>query len=294
MNGKNYIQLKQQNWAKRKGLELVGGTKPNRGKKNYVANLTSNIYNQHLSDETQQNFKEGDGNETKDTKSNLAKMKALHSSSALPVNVFQYWQEKDVSPMLSACKLINSRPFNSDTLPNAVRFEQKFEIYDNKKDFPKKPNLDVVIEYNNKVCAIESKFTEPYNGKPKGLREVYTSAQLDKLWKGIPNLEELANEISPENDKFKYLDAAQLVKHILGLMNTPKRESGFTLLYLWYDVVGKDGAAHREEIEQFAEIAKSDGIKFRHITYQEVIINLSKEFYVSNENYVDYLTDRYL
>ncbi|WP_417873604.1 PGN_0703 family putative restriction endonuclease [Xanthomarina gelatinilytica] len=291
MNGKKYIQLKQQNWAKRNGLELVGGTKPNRGEKNYVANLTSNIYNQHLSLETQQNFKEGDGNETKDNKSNLSKMKALHSSSALPVNVFQYWQEKDVSPILSACRLINRRPFNSDTLPNAVRFEQKFEIDEDKKLYPMKPNLDVVIKNNNKVYAIESKFTEPYKKKQKGLRKVYTLKK--SLWKGITHLQELANKISPDNNEFKYLDAAQLIKHTLGLKKA-YNESGFTLLYLWYDVIGKDGAAHREEIEQFAATAKKDKVEFRQITYQEVIINLSKEFYDGNEDYVNYLTNRYL
>lgn len=291
MNGKRYIQLKQQNWAKRKGLDFVGGTKPNRGKKNYVKDLAFNIYNQHLSEETRENFDEGDGNEREDTTTRLAKMKVLHSSSALPVNVFQYWQEKDVSPILYACKLINKRPFNSETLPNAVRFEQKFEISKDKKLFPKTPNLDVVIEYNNRVFAIESKFTEPYKKKQKGLSERYT---IDKaFWKGIPNLEELANEISPNNNEFKYLDAAQLIKHILGLKNANKK-SGFILLYLWYDVIGKDGFKHRKEIEKFATIAKKDNIKFRHITYQEVIVNLSNNFYNNNEDYINYLTDRYL
>ena len=49
-----------------------------------------------------------------------------------------------------------------------------------------------------------------------------------------------------------------------------------------------------KEIEQFAEIAKKDNIKFSHITYQEVIARLSKEFYDGNEAYCNYLTDRYL
>jgi len=293
MNGLKYIQAKQQNWAKKKGLELFGGTIPNKGEKNYLNSLSENIFNQKLSEETDKNFKEGDGSETKDSKTRLAKMKALHSSSALPVNVFQYWQEKDVSPILYACGLINRRPFNSDTLPNAIKFEQKFEICDNKKDFPKKPNLDVVIEYDDNVYAIESKFTEPYNSKPKGLREVYTSAQLDDLWKDITHLQDLAKEISPDNNEFKYLDAAQLIKHILGLKKQ-LGESSFCLLYIWYDVIGNDGIEHRKEIEKFAKIAKEDNIKFRHITYQEVMINLSKEFYFGNEVYINYLTDRYL
>lgn len=291
MNGLEYIKTKQRIWAKRNRLNLLGGTKPDKGEKNYVNDIALNIFNQKLSSETQQDFKKGDGNETEDTKTRLAKMKALHSSSALPVNVFQYWQHRDVSPILYACKLIAKRSFNSDPANNSVRFEQKFEISKDKKLFPKKPNLDVVIEYNNRVFAIESKFTEPYKKEQKGLSERYTSDK--SFWEGIPNLEELANEISPANDKFKHLDAAQLLKHILGLKKQ-YGETGFTLLYLWYDVIGKDGAAHRKEIEQFAETTENDGITFRHITYQEVIIKLSQAYYKGNEKYVDYLSDRYL
>lgn len=37
------------------------------------------------------------------------------------------------------------------------------------------------------------------------------------FWNGLPNLYELAKEISPDDTKFQYLDAAQLIKHILGL-----------------------------------------------------------------------------
>ncbi|WP_339918439.1 PGN_0703 family putative restriction endonuclease [Yeosuana marina] len=295
MNGKKYIQLKQQNWAKRKGLVLIGGTKLNRGEKNYVDDLTSNIFNNQLSAETDKNFKEGDGGEMNDSNFSRAKMKALHSSSALPVNVFQYWQNKEVYPILYACKLCakvasKENSNGKNILPNKVKFEQKFEISEDKNLFPRKPNLDVVIE-NNKLYAIESKFTEPYKKKQKGLSERYTSDK--SFWKGLTHLEKLANKISPNNNKFKYLDAAQLIKHILGLKKAHKK-SGFTLSYLWYDVIGKDGFEHRKEIEKFAEIAKKDKIKFRHITYQEVIINLSNNFYVNNENYIDYLTDRYL
>ena len=129
------------------------------------------------------------------------------------------------------------------------------------------------------------------------------------LFHGLPNLYELAKEISPDDTKFQYLDAAQLIKHILGLKNSCDKYNfqikpglngrrlftrSFRLLYLWYDVLGKDGVEHRKEIEQFAEIAQRDNIKFSHITYQEVIMKLSKEFYEGNEDYLNYITDRYL
>ena len=77
-------------------------------------------------------------------------------------------------------------------------------------------------------------------------------------------------------------------------MKVATKPYDFYLVYLWYDVLGEDGFRHREEIEQFAKIAEADGIRFKHITYQEVIANLSKDFYEGNEAYCDYLTERYL
>lgn len=59
-------------------------------------------------------------------------------------------------------------------------------------------------------------------------------------------------------------------------------------------MIGEDGVEHRKEIEQFAEIARRDNVRFNHVTYQEVIMKLSKDCYEGNENYLDYLTDRYL
>jgi len=289
MDGLEFIKFKQQNWASRKGFKLVGGTIPNRGEKNYLPDLTDNLFEQ-LSKESLDCFNSGNGNETKDSKTQLAKMKALHSSSAIVVNLFQYWQKKDVYPIVYACRLCSKSRSN---FTHKIKFEEKFEISNDKSIFPYSPNIDVVIDgLHPLVYAIESKFTEPYNSrKHEGISQKYIDNA--SFWNGLSNLYELAKEICPDNNKFHYLDAAQLIKHILGLKKKHNK-NGFRLLYLWYDVIGEEGVEHRKEIEQFAEIVKKDNIKFSHITYQEVIMKLSKEFYSGNENYCDYLIERYL
>lgn len=321
MNGLEFIKSKQQSWAKRKGLELVGGTIPNRGEKNYLPNLADNLF-EDLTEESLECYNSGDGNETKDSKTRLAKMKALHSSSAIVVNLFQYWQGKDLCPLLNACNLwgrsckpvdllkhLGSPSFHVVTIPptpvdGEIKFEKQFEISEDKSQFPHSPNIDVFIRVGIPDFAIESKFTEPYNSrKHAGLKQKYV--ENISFWDGLPNLYELAKEISPDDTKFQYLDAAQLIKHILGLKKSYDNKKiyigsgrhlkkNFRLLYLWYDVIGKDGVEHRKEIEQFAEIAQRDNVKFSHVTYQEVIMKLSKEFYEGNENYLNYITDRYL
>ena len=281
-------------------MKLVGSEFPDRGEKNYLEEVADNLFNKSLSEQTKKEFGKGDGNETSDSGkegTSRAKMKSLHSSSAIVVNLFQYWQEKDLSPVLYACKLCSKNP--SDSV-NKIKFEEKFQISDDKSRFPRMPNVDVVIEgFQNKILAIESKFSEPYVSKRPESKVISKKYVDDKsFWNGLSNLYELANEISSTNDQFDYLDAAQLIKHVLGLMNdkekNKKGKNGFCLLYLWYDVIGEDGAKHRAEIEHFTKITKDDEINFKHITYQEIIIKLTEEFYTGNEEYCNFITDRYL
>lgn len=309
MKGLKFIKQKQRCWAQRHGAELVSGTIGADGEKNYLQDIGKNLF-EPLTAESAGFYSAGDGGETRDTGRNLAKMKAVHSSSAIVVNLFQYWQGKDVSCLLHALKAsgrpqaaTESRNMDSPSAENtaAIKFEQKFRICDDTDTFPRPANIDVVIEDARCHIAIESKFTEPYRGSHGGLREAYLDSE--SLWTELPNLHELAKQISPDNKLFRFLDAAQLIKHILGLSaNYPKQAGAlqvkFRLLYLWYDVLGEDGAGHRAEIERFAEIAGKDNVDFRHISYQEVIAalaeNISEGNRLSDKAYVDYLTGRYL
>lgn len=288
MNGLKYIQRKQVAWSKRKGLTPVGSTFHNEGEKNYLEILEDNLF-QPLTNETKLQFENGDGNETKNTETLLAKMKALHSSSAIVVNLFQYWQNReDIYKIAYACGLC--RKDNKSAVK--MIFEEKFQILP-ESESKTKPNIDIVIHCCNEfVYAIESKFSEIYGSRShSGMSEKYFNNEAN--WQDIPAIKKLAEIIKPNDNKFRYLHAAQLIKHILGLKKKYSKK-GFRLLYLWYDVIGQDGVEHRKEIEQFAEIVKEDKIKFSHLTYQEVILKLTQEFYVGNEEYCNYLTNRYL
>ena len=44
MNGLDFIKSKQQSWAKRKNFNLLGGTIPNKGEKNYLYSLADNLF----------------------------------------------------------------------------------------------------------------------------------------------------------------------------------------------------------------------------------------------------------
>lgn len=286
MNAIEYIQTKQQIWANNQGINLIG-SKGDSGKKIYSTALNENLF-LPMNSTVKQAFDEGDGKELNQQDGFPAKMQALHSSSALAVNVFQYWMTKKISIIASACGLCKK----DDTSPKSISFEKKFEI---NKNFKFSPNIDVVIENSNnfdfKVFAIECKFTEPYSTMGHtGLKEKYIS--LESIWNDIPNIYQLAQRISPNDNDFNFFHPAQLIKHILGL----KREygkNGFRLLYLWYDTLGEEGFRHKEEIEKFTKICKDDGVKFHSISYQELILRLRKDCLDEHSEYIKYLSNRY-
>ena len=286
--GYEYIISKQIQWAKNRNIPLIG-SKRERGRPTYTHDLDQNLF-EPLLEENQVQFEGGNGQEILGSPDSPAKMQALHSSSALGVNVFQYWQKRGlIGEIASACGFCRRQSDYSEHLV----FEEKHRI---KTNFVIPPNIDVVI--HNRVSApyelfaVECKFSESYGGRAHGgLKSKYLADK--NLWADLSALEKLANEISPEDHRYTYLHAAQLIKHILGLKVSIGKEK-FRLLYLWYDVLGKDGAVHREEVEDFTIIAKSDGVRFHAMTYQELINILDRYYRDDHPEYIKYLTERYM
>jgi len=285
MTGYEYILAKQTNWAQNQRKELFGSAK-DRGRPAYTSPLEENLF-QGLLPETRADFEAGDGGELAGRPQRMA---AIHSSSALGVNIFQYWTKAgDVAAIAAACGLCAV----GNKSPRTIRFERKFEIC---PTFQRCPNLDVVI-YNDdqsriKAYGIESKFSEAYSARQHpGLASKYLD--LADLWEGIPATRTLAKMISPMDTTFRHLHAAQLIKHVLGLKQRYSAH-GFRLLYLWYDVLGEEGTVHRKEIEKFTELIASDGISFTSMSHQELIVRLSKQTRDKHTEYVDYISARYL
>ncbi len=289
MNNYNYITLRQVQWALNRGMQLIG-SEGNRGLPAYTQELNQNLF-QPMLPAVKTSFLDGDGGEISGSSDTPAKMQAVHSSSALGVNVFQYWEKIDQVPAIAAaCRFCA----NGNKSSERIVFEEKFPTGIRNR---KAPNIDVVIHNNEKSAfryfAIECKFTEAYSSEGHGgLAEAYIEEPT--IWSDIPHLYEFAKTICPNDDHFYYLHPAQLIKHILGLKKACKSKEVFKLLYLWYDALGKDGMIHREEVERFSQIAKADDVHFISMTYQELIIALAKEYRQEHFEYIKYLTQRYL
>ena len=287
MNSYEYILGKQIAWARNRGIPLIG-SKGSRGRPAYTSDLVQNLF-QPLLPAVRESFAKGDGGEL-GSPGLPGKMQAVHSSSALGVNVFQYWKAISAIPVIAAaCGLCRK----GSEVSNDIIFEEKYPI---DEGFGHAPNIDVVI-HNQATTpvqrfAIECKFSEAYGAhKHGGLKTKYLDCA--DIWNDIPCLRAFAETIASEDSEFKHLHPAQLVKHILGLKRKVGKD-GFRLLYLWYDGLGEEGKVHRDEVARFSEVTKNDRVKFHSLTYQELILNLTMTIRDDHPEYVRYLTERYL
>src|SRR5439155_2138818 len=126
---------------------------------------------------------------------------SAYSSCALAVSVFGPWR-LDPSTLL----LFGTRSFTS------LRFEGRLPI---SGVTGRPPNLDLVAETPAEVVAIESKLTEYISsGKTAEFRPPYTAA-VKRL--ADPSWEKQFKRLRAHPDEFRSFDAAQIIKHYLGL-----------------------------------------------------------------------------
>jgi hypothetical protein len=269
------IRRRQRNWAASRGISI--------DQNGYVANDQENFY-LPLSSGFAKALGDAGGGELQDQRDRPAKIRALHSSAVLAINVFQYWEGRK-GPELP-------RALGADGELADVMIEQQFPS--GLRGTP--PTLDVVLSLaNDRIIAIESKFTEWMTHKRVKLDEFKAKyLQADPgHWAAckLPQCQQFAADIGNGEEKFRQLDALQLLKHALGLA---KNKAGrFSLLYLYYDYAGKSDIAdrHRAEIDRFA--ARVDaGLGFRAMSYQALFAGLAAERGV-DEEYLEYLRRRY-
>jgi len=234
-----------------------------------------------LSDCAQKEFAAGDGAEL-EKQGTRGKIQALHSSSALACNFFDYWRGRDLEML--------ARAFGLSGRLCGLAFEKKYPTGLKGKA----PNLDVALyQADGGVFAIESKFTEPFSrSKTKNFLKPKYFPEDRPLWEkvGLSGCQTLAERLKDRCIHFEFLDAAQLLKHMLGL--APNKQS-WILCYLWYDPNGDMAKSHAEEIGEFVKAIGPDSAHFRAFTYQALFRRLSEWVGQDHSHYLSYLRERY-
>lgn len=273
MDAYQKIRQTQKAWAKLKGISF-----DSRG---YVRRVEDNLW-KPLTPHARKAFETGAGNELS------GHMRALHSSSALVANLFDYWTAKDMKPLLAA---LGMEYVGGETFGFEVQFDTGLR--------GTSPHLDVAIQQNSGfVVAVEAKFTEHMKRATKG-KSNFTKSYFPishELWaeKGLPACQALAQELWSEErrggrQRFEYLDPRQLLKHALGL--TTQLSNKFSLYYLYYDSSSDRSDAHRREVDLFDEEVGHE-IGFKALSYQEVYARLG-DIMQDDSGYLEYLGTRY-
>ena len=242
----------------------------------YVHVLESNLW-KPLSAHAREGFERGAGSEL------TGHMKALHASSALVANFFDYWTERDTAPLLSALGVDASEAASLD-----------FEAQSPTGLLGTPPHLDVAINFSSGGgVGLESKFTEHLSRSTIG-KSKFEPAYLPKsggLWaaRGLPTCQALAEELNDQKHRYEFLDPWQLLRHALGLATVLGNE--FSLYYLYYDCVGDRSETHKTEVRRFADRVGEE-LRFKALTYQEVYARLRASGQAETD-YLDYLGARY-
>jgi hypothetical protein len=206
---------------------------------------------------------------------------ALHSSTALVANVFEHWCDRDASPLAAAlgCEAVAARLSFEEPLPTGLEGDP--------------PLVDVLLRTANRALAIESKFSEWLVRRPPGKAafkpKYFPPGRPVWLEAGLPRCQRLADDLRTGAERFKYLHAAQLLKHALGLVRAPAPRP--ELRYLYYAWPGRHGEAHRADVARFAERVGGE-LSFAASTYQELFAALRRTAGV-DQGYLAYLSQRY-
>ncbi|HEX5048984.1 MAG TPA: hypothetical protein VFX89_17870 [Gammaproteobacteria bacterium] len=268
---KKDLERRQRRWAESAGVAFDA--------RGYVREESAN-FRVPLSDGARLGLDRG--SERKPYATRPARTWALHSSAALVANVFDHWTGRDLRPLLRALGRAEERAELAFEEPLVTGLEGDA------------PAADVALRLEGGgLLAIESKFSEWLVRRPRNKAEFKAKyfPGRDRLWeaRALPRCQALAADIQSGARRFKWLHAAQLLKHALGLATSAPGAGA--LCYLYYDWPTREGRAHRAEVDAFAA-ALDTSLPFAALSYQSLFGALSAEPSVDRA-YLDYLRARY-
>lgn len=249
-------------------------------------NLISSISNWGI---IKKEFDNGDGSELKGSDNKLPKFKSIYSSAALCVNNFASIKQR-INQSLDF-NFLDYGGFDSACFESKLSSGLKGHC----------PNLDFILKNDSVIIGIESKFTEFFTAKlPNAKRNGKSYGNLEPYFKSkkLDYLKDFKSSVVKyymDCPNKMYLDASQLIKHTLGLLNNSTIDKKAVLIYIYwlpenwrdFDIFTK----HEIEIAEFKTII-SPYIEFISLSYLDYWAFIEKD--MNSNNYFDKVKERYL
>ncbi|HNZ32797.1 MAG TPA: hypothetical protein PLN17_06835 [Candidatus Cloacimonas sp.] len=250
----------------------------------YCCNYEMNVLKCVKKDSYYRDLLKGHGGELRSSKIGSApKFNSIISSAALVVNTFAPW--KDHLGDLTV-------EVNGNAFSNFISMEFEYIAKTKNNSFP---NLDVWLENNTEVLAIECKFCEFLgNNNYKKLQGSYRNIIKQEGYTGT--WIDIINAVTDSSGKgiYQYFDVVQIIKHYFGIINCNKPEKN--LIYLYWHPENKDwNKIHpydvlEKELEDFSQkVSGATDVHFYYLNFND----LWNQWESNQKEHIDMLRDKY-
>jgi len=234
----------------------------------YCANYTDSVIDGITPEMFCCDLSRGDGGELSNTSGSAPKFNSIVSSASLAVSTFAPWKArlKELTIDLGARRMsgfskLEFEHIAKTAIPNAH----------------KHPNLDVWLESENTILAIECKFCE-------FLSESDEKERLNQAYKMLANKQKKDSPwvkaidlVIDRNGKcrYRYFDAVQIIRHYFGVLNSGQKEKHLLYLYWhpdnedWMDIHPID--KYVKEIMEFSDlVSQASDVNFHYMSFNEL------------------------
>ena len=233
----------------------------------------------------------GNGGELSNQSGSAPKFNSISSSASLAVSTFAPWKSRvnEFSVNLGSHQLSGFKRMEFEHIAKSAIPKAK-----------KHPNLDVWLESENTVLAIECKFCEY-------LAEQTEKAILHNAYKRLAATMDRNNPwvkaidlVTGNNGecKYRFFDAVQIIRHYFGLLNSGQKEKHLLYLYWhpdnedWMDIHPFD--MHMKELTEFSElVSQAADVHFHYMSFNELWEQWSLTNNPEVQNHVGALKQKY-
>jgi len=234
----------------------------------YCASYANSVIEGITADMFYNDLDRGDGGELSNKQGSAPKFNSISSSASIAVSTFAPWKNRlsELSINLGSQRLtgFNKLEFEHIALTAIPRAK-------------KHPNLDVWLENDSTVLAVECKFCEFLKEKSErpSLHNAYkrlaTEQKKDSPW--VKAIDLVINRSG--YCKYRFFDATQIIRHYFGVLNSGQKDKHLLYLYWhpanedWMDIHPFD--EHMKELREFSDfVSQATDVNFHYMSFNEL------------------------
>ncbi len=234
----------------------------------YCANYANSVIDGISADMFCCDLIRGDGGELSNSSGSAPKFNSISSSAALAVSTFAPWKTHldDLTVDLGTKQMAGF---------DKLEFEHIAETAIPKAK--KHPNLDVWLESDDAILAVECKFCEFLSGRTEkaSLHSAYKrlAATMEQSNPWVKAIDFFTNEMG--ECKYRFFDAVQIIRHYFGVLNSGQKEKHLLYLYWhpanedWMDIHPFD--LHMKELKEFSGlVSQATDVSFHYMSFNEL------------------------